>query len=109
MRKLLYVITAVMYWLPAAYLILGARGHRDDDVFAWIFATPFTAPIGLLSYVTQVDQEWKRAWFTFWTTTGALTNGLVLAWLVTRVYRYVQRVVTSEIRQEYGDYDVPGR
>jgi hypothetical protein len=73
------------YWSLAGWAILSARG--DPDVFAWLLAVPFTAPVSLLALAYEPGQEWERAWLTLWTATGAMANGLLAGWVLWRLGR----------------------
>jgi hypothetical protein len=90
------------YWTAAAFLILSARA--DPDVFAWLLAVPFTAPIGLVPVLVEAGREWERAWFTLWTAAGALTNGALFGWFAYRDSRHRRVRVPAERSGEVADY-----
>jgi hypothetical protein len=91
------------YWSAAACLILGARA--DPDVFAWLPAVTFTAPVGLVPVFVEPGREWGHAWLTLWTVAGAVTNGALFAWFVYRDSRHRRVPVPVERAGEAADYE----
>ena len=92
----------VVYWAFAAWAIMSAR--NDPDVFAWLLAAPLTAPVSFLVLVVEPGPEWERSCFTFWTTAGAVVNGLFMMWLAWRLTLPTKQS-TRNIQQNTADYD----